>query len=120
MTDEKLSLENVETKKRTILITEDDDVLAEVLTEILKEDYQLLRASNGEEALKILREKAKDIALVFLDVLMPVMDGFEVLRVKQGERRIAHIPVIVLTSEKSMEVDALKLGALDFIKKPFE
>ena len=117
---EELSLETTENKQRTILITEDDDISAELLSEILKEDYVLLRANNGEEALHMMREHAKDIALVLLDVLMPVMDGFEVLRVKQGERRIANIPVIVLTSEKSMEVDALKLGALDFIKKPFE
>ena len=117
---EELSLETTENKQRTILITEDDDISAELLSEILKEDYVLLRATNGEEALHMMREHAKDIALVLLDVLMPVMDGFEVLRVKQGERRIANIPVIVLTSEKSMEVDALKLGALDFIKKPFE
>ena len=122
MEENRLETEEVEEvkEKKTLLIVEDEDVSAEILTEMLKEDYNLLRAHNGEEALHILREKTKEISLVLLDVLMPVMDGFEMLRVKQGERRIADIPVIVLTSEKSMEVDALKLGAVDFIKKPYE
>jgi CheY-like chemotaxis protein len=59
---EELSLETTENKQRTILITEDDDISAELLSEILKEDYVLLRANNGEEALHMMREHAKDIA----------------------------------------------------------
>lgn len=109
-----------ENKKKTILIVEDEDISYEILATMLKDDYEILRATNGDEGLHILREKAKDISLVLLDILMPVMDGLEMLKVKVGERRIANIPVIVLTSEKAYEVEALRVGALDFIKKPFE
>ena len=109
-----------ENKKKTILIVEDEDISYEILATMLKDDYEIIRATNGDEGLHILREKAKDISLVLLDILMPVMDGLEMLKVKVGERRIANIPVIVLTSEKAYEVEALRVGALDFIKKPFE
>ena len=109
-----------ENKKKTILIVEDEDISYEILATMLKDDYEILRATNGDEGLRVLRAKAKDISLVLLDILMPVMDGLEMLKVKVGERRIANIPVIVLTSEKAYEVEALRVGALDFIKKPFE
>ena len=109
-----------EIKKKTILIVEDEDISYEILSNMLNEKYEILRASNGEEGLHILRTDAKKISLVLLDILMPVMDGFTMLKTKMAERRIANIPVIVLTSEKSMEVEALRVGALDFIKKPFE
>ena len=109
-----------ENKKKTILIVEDEDISYEILATMLKDDYEILRATNGDEGLHILRRDAKNISLVLLDILMPVMDGLEMLKVKVGERRIANIPVIVLTSEKAYEVEALRVGALDFIKKPFE
>ncbi len=112
--------EQEEIKKKTILIVEDEDISYEILATMLKDDYEILRATNGDEGLRILRAQAKDISLVLLDILMPVMDGLEMLKVKVGERRIANIPVIVLTSEKAMEVEAIRMGALDFIKKPFE
>ena len=109
-----------EIKKKTILIVEDEDISYEILSTMLQEKYEILRATNGEEGLKIIRKEAKNISLVLLDILMPVMDGLEMLKNKVAERRIANIPVIVLTSEKAMEVEALRVGALDFIKKPFE
>ena len=109
-----------ENKKKKILIVEDEDISYEILATMLKDDYEILRATNGDEGLHILRKDAKNISLVLLDILMPVMDGLEMLKVKVGERRIANIPVIVLTSEKAYEVEALRVGALDFIKKPFE
>ena len=109
-----------EKKKKTILIVEDEDISYEILDTLLKDDYEIIRASNGDEGLRILRAQASNISLVLLDILMPVMDGFEMLRVKVGERRISGIPVIALTSEKKMEVEAMRMGAADFIKKPFE
>lgn len=107
-------------KKKTILIVEDEDISFEILSTMLQEKYEILRAHNGEEGLQIIRKDAKELSLVLLDLMMPIMDGFTVLKNKSAEKRIANIPVIVLTSEKTMEVKALKLGAIDFIKKPFE
>ena len=123
MEENKLVLENNEPNsenKRTILIVEDDDISYEILSTMLQDSYQLIRATNGEEGLQMIRKEAKNISLVLLDLIMPIMDGFTVLKNKSAEKRIANIPVIVLTSEKTMEVKALKLGAVDFIKKPFE
>jgi len=123
MEENKLVLENNEPNsenKRTILIVEDDDISYEILSTMLQDSYQLIRATNGEEGLQMMRKEAKNISLVLLDLIMPIMDGFTVLKNKSAEKRISNIPVIVLTSEKSMEVKALKLGAVDFIKKPFE
>ena len=120
MEEDRITTSEEETPKRTILIIDDEDSVAESLIDMLKDDYVFLRASNGEEGLNVIRENAKKISLVLLDVQMPVMDGFSMLKIKQGERRIVNIPVIALTTEKSMEVEALKLGAMDFIKKPFE
>ena len=109
-----------EENKKIILIIEDEDISYDILSTMLKENYEIKRAKNGEEGLQIIRKDAKELSLVLLDLMMPVMDGFMVLKSKAAERRIANIPVIVLTSEKKMEVEAFKLGAIDFIKKPFE
>ena len=72
-----------EKKKKTILIVEDEDISYEILATMLKDDYKILRANNGDEGLRILRAQAKDISLVLLDILMPVMDGLEMLKVKE-------------------------------------
>ena len=98
---------NEEIQKKTILIVEDEDISYEILSTMLKDKYEILRAVNGEEGLRILRKEAKNISLVLLDILIPVMDGFAMLRTKVAERRITNIPVIVLTSEKSMEVEGV-------------
>ena len=124
MEENKLFGENAEQvaeeNKRTILIVEDEDISFDILSTMLKDKYKIIRAVNGEEGLQIIRRDAKQLSLVLLDIIMPVMDGFTLLKSKSAERRISNIPVIVLTSEKQMEVEALKLGAIDFIKKPFE
>ena len=109
-----------EENKKIILIIEDEDISYDILSTMLKENYEIKRAKNGEEGLQIIRKDAKELSLILLDLMMPVMDGFMVLKSKAAERRIANIPVIVLTSEKKMEVEAFRLGAIDFIKKPFE
>lgn len=105
--------------KRRILIVDDELINRTILTEMLKDTYEILTASDGEEALEILN-KEEYIAIVLLDLLMPKVDGFEVLKRKNANINIKDIPVIVSTSEKEMEVKSLKLGASDFIKKPYD
>ena len=117
---EQKDLPKEEENKKVILIVEDDDISFDILNTMLKENYEIKRAKNGEEGLQIIRKDAKELSLILLDLMMPVMDGFMVLKSKAAERRITNIPVIVLTSDKKMEVEAFKLGAIDFIKKPFE
>lgn len=106
--------------KRSVLIVEDEQINREMLGFILSDAYDVLYASNGQEALKIMRQNAPLLSLVLLDVLMPVMDGFEVLKVMRDDENLRRIPVIVLTTEKSYEVKCLRLGASDFIKKPYD
>jgi diguanylate cyclase (GGDEF)-like protein len=105
--------------KRLILIVDDEQINREMLTNIVEHDFSCITAVDGEEALEIIRENANFLSLVLLDLKMPKMDGFEVIRKMKENEEYSDIPIIVLTSDESAEVDALKLGASDFIVKPF-
>ena len=92
-----------------------------MLSEILSDDYKVLEAENGQEALEILEQNKDDIHLILLDVMMPVMDGYTFLdKIKKNEE-LALIPVIVMTQGDSEadEVTALAHGATDFVPKPY-
>ena len=103
-----------------ILVVDDQEINRDVLGVILEDQYEVLFAENGKEALGIIREHENDLSLVMLDLIMPVMSGFEVLEAMHSDERMKNIPVIVLTAEKNAELEALKLGAADFITKPFD
>lgn len=107
-------------RKRQVLVVDDEHINREMLGYIISQKYEVLYAENGEEALSIIRENRKKLSLIMLDLMMPVLDGFEVLKTMQEDSEIKAIPVIVLTSEKSAEVESLKLGAADFITKPYD
>ncbi|MBO7677797.1 MAG: response regulator, partial [Erysipelotrichaceae bacterium] len=104
--------------KRKILIVDDEFINRELLGNVLKQDYEVIYAENGVEALDRILEYKDVLSLVLLDLLMPKMDGIEVLKRKKEDPSIAAIPVIVLTSDHESEVECLKLGAVDFIYKP--
>ncbi|MDO5115726.1 MAG: EAL domain-containing protein [Synergistaceae bacterium] len=107
--------------KKNVLIADDLDINRALLAEIFKEEYNIYEAANGAETLEVLRREGKNIALVILDLLMPEIDGFEVLSVMRRQPEIADIPVVVVTaaSDPADEVRALELGATDFISKPY-
>ena len=105
--------------RRTILIVDDEQINREILGLITGDVYDVLYAENGQQALDIIRENSAMLSLVLLDLMMPVMDGFTLLKIMKEDDSISHIPSIVLTSEKDLEVQSLKLGASDFISKPF-
>ena len=106
--------------KRYILIVEDEYINQEILKEILSNEYEILVANNGAEALQILNTSTKPISLILLDLNMPIMDGFTVLKeIKKDENKM-NIPIIVITGDKGSELEALTLGAVDFITKPFD
>ena len=105
---------------RYVLIVDDQELNRDILGVILEDDYELLYAENGREALEMIRKYIDDLCIVLLDLMMPVMDGFQVLEAMLADEEMRHIPVIVLTAEKSAELKALKMGAADFITKPFD
>lgn len=106
--------------ERTILIVDDEAINREILGNIIQSEYKVIYAENGKEALEKIQSEGISISLVLLDLLMPVMDGNELLKAMNEEGLITEIPVIVLTSEKSSEIESLKLGAADFLTKPYD
>ena len=107
--------------RKRILIVEDNGLNREILREILADEYQVLEAENGLEALNIVRQHKDSLTLILLDVVMPVMDGYTFLDQLREDAELALIPVIVMTqgdSEKD-EVAALSHGATDFVPKPY-
>ncbi|MBO6113314.1 MAG: EAL domain-containing protein [Lachnospiraceae bacterium] len=106
--------------KRYVLIVEDEQINRELLGAIVSERYEVLYAADGEEAWNIIKEKGQIISVMLLDLVMPKMDGFELMKKVMENEDTRHIPIIVLTSEKSAEVKSLNMGASDFITKPYD
>ena len=107
-------------RPKLVLIVDDQEINRDVLGSILEDDYELLYAENGEEALNIMREQREKLSIVLLDLMMPVLNGFEVLETVRNDELLRQIPIIVLTAERSAELQALQMGASDFIPKPFD
>ena len=105
--------------KRLILIADDETVNREMLGMMLEDEYEVLYAEDGLEALQSIRANAETLSLVLLDLMMPKMKGQEILQQKQSDEAIHQIPVIVLTADQDAEIESLELGAIDFIPKPY-
>ena len=106
--------------ERTVLIVDDEAINRELLGNIIENEYKVIYASDGKEALKLINTYGDKLSLVLLDLMMPVLDGNAVLKSMQDQGLITEIPVIVLTSDKSSEIESLKLGAADFLTKPYD
>lgn len=106
----------------TVLIVDDAELNRDLLHIICDRKYNILEACDGEEAIKIIKEKGSEISLVFLDLIMPKKNGLEVLAFLQYSERKAHLPVIMITGEATVESDlkAYEYGADDIIYKPFD
>ena len=107
-------------KTRHVLVVDDQEINRDVLGIILEDDYEVSYAADGREALERMRAMGDGLSLVMLDLIMPVMNGFEVLEAMGADEQLRGVPVIVLTAEKTAELRALQLGAADFITKPFD
>lgn len=105
-----------------ILIVDDSETNRQLLTEMLKDNYDIIEAEDGEKAIEMLHERGEDISLVLLDLLMPVMDGFDVLAYMGKNKWLEEIPVIMISSEDSTPYvkRAYELGATDYIGRPFD
>ena len=107
-------------RRQLVLVVDDQEINRDALGITLEDDYDVIFACNGKEALEQIHAHEADLSIVLLDLMMPVMNGFEVLERVQGDEQLKSIPIIVLTAEKSAELQALQMGAADFITKPFD
>ncbi len=108
--------------KNKVLIVDDSSMNRSILSDILGDEYEILEASDGLEAIDILSKEGDNISLMLLDIVMPRMDGFSVLSKMNENHWIENIPVIIISSENaSLYVErAYDLGALDYIQRPFD
>ena len=107
-------------KPQLVLIVDDQEINRDVLGMILEDDYEIIFATNGREALQMIEEYRDSLSVVLLDLIMPEMDGFKVLECVRNDELLKVIPIIVLTAERNAELKALEMGAADFITKPFD
>lgn len=108
------------TASRTVLVVDDDPDIVDVIGMILEnQGYEVLKASNGAEALRRLRGSPKP-GLVLLDLMMPVMSGWEFRAEQMLEPALAAVPVIALSGDGSVAEKAASLGASGHLKKPLD
>lgn len=108
--------------KPRILIVDDSEFNRAILKEILQENYEIIEANDGKEALLKIDKYGMEISLVLLDIIMPEKDGFEVLKYMEEESLISNIPVIIISSEDSANYirRAYEMGFSDYINRPFD
>lgn len=105
--------------RKLMLIVDDVEINRAILSQFFQEEYDVIEASDGHEALGIL--ETQDVDIMLLDLIMPVMGGMELLEIMHKNNRLGHVPVIVTTSQGvvNSEVQALEYGAEDYITKPY-
>src|SRR5665647_1124275 len=107
-------------RRKTIMIVDDTEMNIDILVKALQDDYDLIVAINGLEAIELLEEQKPD--LILLDIVMPEMDGYDVLRTIKKNPELEHIPVILLSAntDSDSKTKGFYLGAVDYVTKPFE
>lgn len=107
--------------RNKILIVDDVELNRDILSDMLEEDYDILTAADGRQAITIMNSEIENIAVVLLDLVMPEVDGFYVLNIMKERNWMKDIPVVIISGDATVEVEtrALKFGVNDFIHKPF-
>ncbi len=105
--------------KRLILVADDEEINRALLGSVLEKDYEVIFAADGQETLEQIQAHRDILSLVLLDLKMPLIPGLEVLRRIKEDPGLQSIPVIVVTSDQTAEIESLSLGAIDFIPKPY-
>ena len=108
-------------KKNTLLIVDDLEMNRAILSNIFKKKYEIVEVASGIEALECIRENSNKIVSILLDLVMPEMNGIEVLKMMKSEQLAEGVPVFIITADNSEEVmyEAYELGVKDIIEKPF-
>lgn len=109
-------------QKLKILIVDDSELNREILTDILESQYDIIEAENGKMAVEILEKRLSEIVIVMLDLVMPEMDGIQVLTMMNEKGWINDVPVVMISSEASPSAmdKAYDLGITDYITRPFD
>lgn len=112
----------ISSKKLNVLIVDDSQLNREILSSMLGDQFSIMEASSGEECLELLKQYGTGISIVLLDILMPGMSGFDVLRYMNSDHWIDDIPVIMISSDYTAESvrEAYDLGVTDYIRRPFD
>ena len=107
--------------KDTILVVDDMDINRDILVDILQDEYYIIQASNGYEAVEAILRYSDDLSLVLMDIMMPKMDGLEVLGIMRAGGYVERVPVIIITATggDDSEIKCLSSGAVDYLEKPF-
>ena len=107
--------------RNTILIVDDSDINRGLLSSILEQDYTIVEAENGTQALEIIDRQADELTAILLDLIMPEMDGMHVLEVLNERKLMDSIPVLIISGDTSYEAEkkCFELGITDYITKPF-
>jgi DNA-binding response OmpR family regulator len=105
--------------RQTVLIVEDDDATREALTTLLEdENYRVLQASNGFEALRVLEDESACCRIICLDLMMPVMNGWDFRLHQRRTTALAHIPVVLMSAGAQLAIASEDLGAAAYVTKP--
>ncbi len=109
-------------RRQKILIVDDSEMNRSILVDMLGDEYETIEVENGLMAVNELQKRAAEISLMMLDIVMPLMDGLEVLEVMNRRRWIETVPVIMISAETSSDriSQALEMGVTDFISRPFD
>ncbi|MDD3252437.1 MAG: EAL domain-containing protein [Lachnospiraceae bacterium] len=114
-------LKKPEQRDAQMMIVDDSEMSIEILKEMFESEYKVLTASNGQEAMELLKEHSDELSIILLDMMMPVMSGQEFLAQKNQMPEAAGIPVVVISSDNSedMQINMLQSGVNDYVTKPF-
>lgn len=107
--------------RKRVLIVDDVEMNRALIAEMLRDTYEISEAANGEEAISFMDERHSEVAVVLLDLVMPRMDGYEVLKIFSEKKWFDTVPVLVISGEKAeaIEQKCFDMGVSDFIRKPF-
>lgn len=109
-------------RKGLVLIVDDIEINREILEEILEDQYSIICAEDGKQAVEMIEKYKTELSVILLDIVMPLMDGYEVLQYMEQHDYIDKIPVLVISGEDSVRIEkrCFDMGASDFIRKPFD
>ncbi|MBD5540791.1 MAG: response regulator [Lachnospiraceae bacterium] len=108
--------------RNKVLVVDDVETNRDILEEMLKDNYEIVKAGDGDEALELIEKYQEEIAVVLLDLIMPKKDGYEVLEEMKNNKWMDKMPVLIISAEASVETETqcFDYGISDFIRKPFD